>query len=211
MRTALLLLLLVLLLPVTSWGDPHFRPAVFLDFAGTVESCEDLHWGNGVSNMLDDASGYLDVYLGMFGNDCVISNPHPFTGIYVNVSHSGFAIPDSVECLLPGGLWSGNPQDGYFFESTECVWGDGIYRDTTFVARFRYFVASSLDVDFFITDHSTHPREVLDCSEPEPQPMYYCVWQNASVGGYPVPGDDACAPSTPVEHSSWGSVKALYR
>jgi hypothetical protein len=53
-------------------------------------------------------------------------------------------------------------------------------------------------------------REVLDCDFLSD---YYCIYANLGVSLPPEPGDPdcLCEPANPVEDSSWGGIKALYR
>ena len=59
-----------------------------------------------------------------------------------------------------------------------------------------------------ILDDPDFPRSVVDCTTPNGELDAYCVFQNGSIdGGVPVSGD--CW--DPVEASTWGGIKALYR
>ena len=62
-----------------------------------------------------------------------------------------------------------------------------------------------------VNDHNELPRHVYDCNW---ELDYYCVYSHGTVaGGECPPGDPDCdcPGSTPVKHSSWGMVKALYQ
>ena len=59
-----------------------------------------------------------------------------------------------------------------------------------------------------ILDDPDFPRSVVDCTTPNGELDAYCVFQNGSIdGGVPISGD--CW--DPVEASTWGGIKALYR
>lgn len=53
-------------------------------------------------------------------------------------------------------------------------------------------------------------REALDCDFASD---FYCIFANLGVSMPPEPGDPDCdcLPPVPVEDSSWGGIKALYR
>ena len=59
-----------------------------------------------------------------------------------------------------------------------------------------------------ILDHLEYGRAVWDCSY-YGEIDEYCVYRHGSVGGAVPPEGDCLV--TPVEASSWGAVKALYR
>jgi hypothetical protein len=62
--------------------------------------------------------------------------------------------------------------------------------------------------DILILDHPDFPRWVVDCND---QVDSYCVFINGGVCKDPVDGEEGCDGVVPVEASSWGGIKALYR
>ena len=69
--------------------------------------------------------------------------------------------------------------------------------------------ASGTPGDITISDHTIYTREVTDCNEPALVDAY-CVLSHGAINKDPV-ADEECPCGTPVEESSWGSIKALYR
>jgi len=60
-----------------------------------------------------------------------------------------------------------------------------------------------------ILDDPNFPRWVVDCTTPNGLVDYYCVLSNGTIGTAEcVPGD--CGAS-PVEDTTWGGIKSLYR
>jgi hypothetical protein len=59
-----------------------------------------------------------------------------------------------------------------------------------------------------LLDHPEYPRWAMDCGNPVEED-YYCVLSHGSIGGAACPDGD-CG-STPVENSTWGTIKSLYR
>ena len=63
--------------------------------------------------------------------------------------------------------------------------------------------------DVLINDHTVYTREVTDCNDPA-QVDQYCVLSHGALNKDPIAEDCPCGGS-PVEESSWGNIKALYR
>ena len=59
-----------------------------------------------------------------------------------------------------------------------------------------------------ILDHTHYPRWAVDCSSPAEFDQY-CVLAQGSIGGADCPQGDC--EGVPVEGSTWGTIKSLYR
>jgi hypothetical protein len=118
-------------------------------------------------------------------------------------SNPGVIIACNWTQLLPGGFIPMDPWPfGVTVFSSECVASDPLI-----VGRVNFFyLGGSCCLE--ILDHPDYPRWVVDCSEPG-EIDYYCVLAHASIGGAVCPEGD-CA-QVPIESSTWGSVKSLYR
>jgi hypothetical protein len=130
-------------------------------------------------------------------NDALVDCP--------NTGSSGMATQSFVN-LMPGNLMIGNPFDavGATIAATECMLMDPII--VGYASYFYLGGACAIN----ILDHADYPRWVVDCNEPG-LVDYYCVAGNGSVGGAPLtPGED-CPCDSPVEDTTWGGIKALYR
>jgi len=60
------------------------------------------------------------------------------------------------------------------------------------------------DICLEIKDYPAFPRWVVDCTQPNGLLDFYSVLAHGTIGA----GE---CPDTPVEDSTWGSIKALYR
>ena len=54
-------------------------------------------------------------------------------------------------------------------------------------------------------------RWVCDCTLPNAQVDYYCVWMHGGIHKPALEGDEDCFPVVPVEDKSWSTIKALFR
>jgi hypothetical protein len=129
----------------------------------------------------------------------------------LSVTPGTFAPTPTFTSLLPGGLVIGTWQDGLTLASSSCMNADNHpgreYIDPVIMGQFDgFYLGTPGDIQW--VDHPDYPRWVTDCNSPA-QVDYYCVWTNGGVGKDPVAGE--CEASTPVEASSWSSIKALYR
>jgi len=118
---------------------------------------------------------------------------------------TGTSSPPSFTSLLPGGLAIGSWDEGITLASTECLPGPIVY-----VGRLDLFY---LGVPGAVTieDHPEYPRWVVDCNEPG-EVDYYCVWSHGGVNQDPPASPDPdCIGDTPVEASTWSTLKSLYR
>ena len=106
--------------------------------------------------------------------------------------------------LLPGNLMIGDPFDG----------GATVSSTTCRLAPFQiigyiqvFYLGGGATIE--LLDHEQYPRWVVDCQTPG-QVDYYCVWKNGGLGMTAPAGDGGCVADTPVESSTWSSIKAMY-
>jgi hypothetical protein len=107
--------------------------------------------------------------------------------------------------LLPGGLTIGDAfvSPGITCASTECMY------DTVIVGRIDCFYLGG-DCCFEILDHADYPRWVVDCQEPGQVDTYCLKWHG--IVGAGVCGTETEWPcDSPVDDSTWGNIKAMYR
>ncbi|MBD3366585.1 MAG: hypothetical protein GF405_00255 [Candidatus Eisenbacteria bacterium] len=109
----------------------------------------------------------------------------------------------AFEALQPFSITEGTWREGVTLSLGECL----DLSQPTPVARFSFMYAGGAH-DVFILDHPDYPRWLLDCSDP-PELRMYCVYANGAVGKPDYIGGD-CA-GNPVERSSWGTIKTMYR
>jgi hypothetical protein len=64
------------------------------------------------------------------------------------------------------------------------------------------------DICIEIKDYPAFPRWVVDCHQPYGEVDFYCVFQNGTIGAGVCPVGDC---PDPVEDTTWGGIKALYR
>ena len=118
------------------------------------------------------------------------------------VACPGVFAPPSFTNVLPGDLAIGNIFTGITLSSTGCEAPPDVC--VGYLTLFYLGGACSIE----ILDHPQYPRWVTDCNDPA-QVDYYCVLSHGDVGGAVVPDGDCEV--NPVEDSSWGGIKALYR
>ena len=119
----------------------------------------------------------------------------------VGVECPGVFAPDpGFTNLLPGDLAIGNYLTGITLASTECMPGPDVC--VAYVSLF--YLGGECCVE--VLDHPDYPRWVLDCNDPAQVDFYGIL----AGGGGAVNTASPC-PTVPVEESTWGSVKALYR
>jgi hypothetical protein len=97
----------------------------------------------------------------------------------------------------------GDPYTGMSLASSTCRTGP-----VEVVGYLNLFPVAVGDCCVLILDDPSFPRWVVDCTLPNGLVDFYCVLENGTIGAGPCePGD--CG--TPVEGSTWGGIKALYR
>ncbi len=196
---------LILLLCGSAIAGGNADCGVFVDFNGAVTDWYSLRPGSWDNAIYPQAGDTIDVYLGMF--QCRGGGEDPPELYLQNVSFSVDLDPASFtlldwENLLPNPFTLGAPETGAIFVTWGCL-----------TEAIVYFARLSLEYsgqpgDVIIADHPSWPRWVVDC---DTELDYYCIGTHGGVGKAPVPGEWGCFSSTPVESTTWGSIKALYR
>ncbi len=195
MRYMVAVLLVVILGVVPAMAGENLNSKMFVTFAdtSTVATYQEIEDGRRIDPVAYTA---FDAYFGLLDYYC-------FTGISFKVENTpGMSSPAAYEPLLPGGLAIGGFETGVTVVSSECVVAEPVV-----VAVGHYFYLN-LPGDIMIVDHPDFPRWVVDCND---QVDFYCLWQNGGVGMDPTPGDAECFGDVPVEASTWGVIKSLYR
>ncbi len=139
-------------------------------------------------------------------NDAMVDCPGVIaTQAFVNLLPGGLAIGNAFGD--PGNPGSGT--DGVTIAATECMPGPF---DILFVGYATYYyLGGECQIEILDHGYTEYARWVVDCQEPGVVNLY-CVWLNGGIGGATPPaGDVGCDANTPVEDSSWGNIKALYR
>jgi hypothetical protein len=119
----------------------------------------------------------------------------------VTTACPGVFAPPSFTNILPGDLAIGNIFTGITIASTGCEAGP----DVCVGYLTLFYIGGSCCIE--ILDHPDYPRWITDCNDPA-QVDYYCLLSNGSVGGAECPEGDC---GSPVEDTTWGGIKALYR
>ncbi len=185
MRTLLALLMVVAVaVPAFAGGNPNITAYVTFDQGSEVPRVDPAAY----------TAGQFFI--------CLKNIDAGFTTISLAVAvDAGVSAPVSYTSLLPGGLAIGTWADGITLSSTECMMGE-------------YVCIGSGDAFYLgapgmisIIDHPDYPRWVVDCNS---EVDFYCLETNGGVLMDPVPTGEDCAPN-PVEESTWGGIKALYR
>jgi hypothetical protein len=160
-----------------------------------------------VSEIHPNASETFEVYvcLDCFGDDPVMSGTRGTAFLLVR-TFQGFKLS---QMALLGGLDFGDAEvDGWTIAAgANCVYPDEDGVVCVGVLTYLYLgVPGTLD----LMPHLGTGREVLDCDFLSD---YYCIAGNLGVSVPPNPGepDCECPENNPVEDSTWGGIKALYR
>ncbi len=191
-HAATVLLVLALTAPAFAGMNPDCQ--VCIDFSGTATSWSDVQ--SRIDPELYTAfSGYFCIY-GINGLTCICLKGSITPGI------SG---PPGFVNLLPGGMSIGSWETGITLASSECLTD-------------RFICVARLDLlylggsgDLLFLDHPEWPRWVCDCTQPTALVDYYCVWMHGGIGKDALEGDEECFPVVPVENTTWGAIKSLYR
>ena len=108
-----------------------------------------------------------------------------------------FAPDPGFTNLLPGDLAIGNYLTGITLASTECMTDP----DVCVAYLSLFYLGGECCIE--LLDHPDYPRWVLDCNDPA-QVDFYQLMAHGSVGG------GLCPEISPVEDTTWGSIKAMY-
>ncbi len=184
--------LAVLAVPVFAGGNPDVRIYIDLDPPNYVSEYAPSPYEQFDAYVCIDQldEGMMSVSLRM--HDPMVACP----GVFASASWTHL-LPSSDPPLGPP--WIGN---GIFAVSDYCLGDDPL---VVGVIHLQYIGGSCC---LELLDHGICPRWVVDCSN-ERELDHYCVLAHASIGGAPCPDGD-CS-QVPVEGSSWGTIKGLYR
>ena len=178
--------------PATAGMNPDCK--VCIDFSGTANSWDDVQ-----SRIDPELYTPFEAYFCLFQTTGV-------TVICFRASVTpGMSTTPAFTNLLPGDLAIGTWEEGISIASTECI-----------TTQFLYFAKLDLFYlgtpgDIMILDHPDWPRWIVDCHEPYGEVDYYCVWMHGGVCKDAIEGDEGCFPVVPVEATSWGAIKSMYR
>jgi hypothetical protein len=195
MKRALLSLALIALMaiPVLGAQNPNIR--IYLD----VDPPNKIH------RIDPAASASFDVYvcLDCFGTQGGTRG----TAFLIERTFTGYKL---AQAALLGGLDFGDVEvDGWTIAAgTDCVYPDD--SGVVCVGRITYLFLGGAGTAT-LAPHPGTGRQVLDCDFQEDD--LYCIYANLGVGVDPLPGEDGCdcEPPQPVEDSTWGGIKSLYR
>ncbi len=98
----------------------------------------------------------------------------------------------------------GDPYTGMSLASTTCR-----TESVVVVGYLNLFPVQVSDACVLILDDPDFPRWVVDCTQPNGLVDFYCVLENGTIGGAECPLGDCDI--VPVEDTTWGGIKALYR
>jgi hypothetical protein len=188
--------LLILGLSVSAFGGANPDVRIYLDADP-----------NNLVHQIDPvASGTFDVYvcLDCFGEGASAGTRG--TAFLLVRTFQGFKL---AQMSLLGGLDFGDAEvDGWTIAAgADCMYPDIDGVVCVGVVTYLYLgVPGTLD----LAPHPGTGAEVLDCDFLSD---YYCVYANLGVGVPPNPGDPdcICPDNNPVEDSTWGGIKSLYR
>ncbi len=183
-------LMLVLAVPALAGNNPNVAAHISFDPDGYVFRADPAPYTTG------------EVFVVLM---YVSSDPYGGIGGFTTISlalqvDAGVSAPVSWSSLLPGGLSIGDWASGITLSSTECLSTDPI----AIAAGSLFYLGNPGLIN--IVDHPDYPRWVVDC---EDGVDFYCY---ESAGGVLMdpPDGELCGP-VPVETSTWGGIKALYR
>jgi hypothetical protein len=181
---------------------------IFIDFDGTKDSWQDMCPTEWVNEIYPESGELVDAYIGLFRATSLI---HPDVHL-ANVSFKLDLTPGSLELVEHENLLPYGVEVGALDEGTTIAVGDPVWCVESQVVYFLRVTVRYLGVpgDVVLADHPLYPRWVVDCGEPG-EVDFYCLGTHAGVGkGAPV-GEYECYADSPVECTSWGHIKALYR
>ena len=183
-RLLVVALMLAVAIPAFAGGNPFVTAYVTFDAGTEVDRLDPTPYtlGNAYICLKNIDAGFTTVSL-------------------MTVVDAGLSISTSWASLLPGGLVIGAFDTGVTLASTDCMLGEFVC-----IAE-GSFVWTGTAGMIAVVDHPEYPRWVVDCIG---DTDVYCLANNAAVFMDPVPTGEDCEPS-PVEESTWGGIKALYR
>jgi len=206
MKTALCVLVAVVFLVPVAWAGQNPGCGIFLDFDASAEDWWDAEAS--ATTISPDSTEVFTVYVGLasgqpqgesFSNLRVMG-----VAFDIDVQSEGLLFMD-VAGVLPGWLIIGDPWSG-MVAGGPCAEAPVVY-----VAQLTFLYLGA-PATIVLTEHPEYGRTVWDCSDPyNPGEDEWCIIGHAGVWQEPPSGESGCYPSTPVEPSSWGRLKALYR
>jgi hypothetical protein len=185
-------MVLAMAVPAFAGQNPNIR--AFISFAPT---CPDPY-----VHRTEVCSGLVNCYF-------VLDNFGPDGGmrqVSMTWTTTGFGMAFAAVYNLPGAQVIGGPDNqtgvGWVVSGDSCVYPNecGI----VVVLNQPYFVTGPGTIT--ITPNPVDGTLVTDCDF---DADFYCVLANGGLCMDPPAGD--CPPPSPVEDSTWGSIKALYR
>ncbi len=193
---AVLLVVVLTVAPAVAGMNPECK--FFVTFADTSSvTYQNLADGARVDPVMYTA---FDAHFGILDYGC-------FTTISFMIENTpGMSSPVAYDNLLPGNLAIGAYETGVTLAST-------IQLDSSVQGPFYFFATGhyfylNVPGEIKIVDHPEFPRWVVSCND---EVDYYCVWQNGGVAMDAVVVEAECYGDVPVESSSWGAIKSLYR
>ena len=185
-RMLLAVLVLAIAIPAFAGGNPYITAYVTFDGGAEVPRVDPAAYTSG------------DVFI------CLKQIDAGFTTVSFAVTvDEGVSAPASWSSLLPGGLAIGDWGTGITLSSTECMMGEYV----CIASGALFYLGGPGTVS--IIDHPDYPRWVVDCND---EVDFYCLANNGGVlMDAPPTGEDCGEPVSPVEESTWGGIKALYR
>ena len=164
-------------------------PAIFVDFSGTANSYAD------VQSRVDPPQ-----YTSVPAYVALVNVPGGFTSVSfaMEVGPPGVFATAAFVNLLPGDLAIGSWDSGITLASTECMGASG---SLVYLGHLDLFYLGG-EGDVVIVDHPDYPRWIVNCADPG-EVLEYTVLNHGGISKEPV--------STPVKHTTWGSIKAMFR
>ena len=193
MRTMLAILMVAALcVPAFAGGNPNVKAYVSFDQTGAGGLVHDYTMTQYVG--FNAYFCFTDLDMGLTTVVFRINNPQ--------VECPGLFASQSFTNLMD--IIVGDPYTGMSLASSTCRVGP-----TEVVGYLNLFPIAVGDCCVEILDDPSFPRWVVDCTQPNALVDFYCVLENGTIGAGLdcLPGD--CG--SPVEDSTWGGIKALYR
>ena len=190
MRTILALIMVAALcVPAFAGGNPDVKCYVSFDQTGAGAPIHQYAMTQYVG--FNAYICFNDLDMGLTTVSFRLNNPQAeYPGLFASQSFTNL-----LDIIV------GDPFTGMSLASTTCR-----SEDVVVVGYLNLFPIAVGDACVNILDDPDFPRSVVDCTQPNGLVDYYWVTANGGLGGANCPGD-----VVPVEDSSWGSIKALYR
>ena len=171
-------------------GNPNVKAYVSFDQTGAGAEIHQYTMTQYVG--FDAYFVFSDLDMGLTVVSFMINNPM--------VEYPGLFASQSFTNLLD--LMAGDPYTGMSLASTTCRPGP-----VEAVGYLNLFPVAVGDACVVILDDPNFPRWVVDCTQPNGMVDFYWLETNGTIGEATCPPGDI----VPVEDSTWGGIKALYR